>query len=88
MGGFYWLSFADPNGFLGACVVGPCPSFMAAIVRAAERGCNPGGQVVGEVIPEAVAVHLRATDLHTLKDRAQCEEFDRYLERFRPIGCA
>lgn len=42
----WWsLSFADDTGFLGGALI-DAPSMPAAIARAWELGCNPGGQVL------------------------------------------
>lgn len=45
--GWWWLSFADESGFLGACIV--CGAgMMEATIIARGLGCNPGGEVLGE----------------------------------------
>ena len=51
----YWLSFSDldrPKGsqFLGAAIV-EAANFIAAVVRARELGCNPGGECQGGECP-------------------------------------
>ena len=51
MNRLWWLSFADTDGFRGVCLI------EAATMRDAVRvahllGCNPGGEVVGQEIPE------------------------------------
>ncbi|MBF6416935.1 hypothetical protein [Nocardia cyriacigeorgica] len=63
----WWLSFVDPDksrprhqqvpgagGFLGACIVG-APTFLQAVDRARELGCNPGGEV--KAIPTGPPPH-------------------------------
>lgn len=43
---YWWLSFADERGFLGATVV-PGSSFEDALTAASLLGVNPGGDVQG-----------------------------------------
>lgn len=47
---YWWLSFADERGFLGAVVV-PGSSFLEAVTAASLLGVNPGGEVQGVEIP-------------------------------------
>lgn len=63
--GWWWLSFAGDDGWLGGCVVEGA-NVMAACERAWEIGCNPGGDVLGfsldeknaAVFPEALRGRL------------------------------
>lgn len=42
-----WLSFADETGFLGAAIV-QAGGLLEATIIARAKGCNPGGEVLGE----------------------------------------
>jgi hypothetical protein len=44
----YWLSWADANGFNGACVV-DAEDFLSAVATANQLGIRPskGGQIMG-----------------------------------------
>ncbi len=44
---WWWLSFADDDGFLGAATVGPSGGFIEAVQLAKRLNINPGGEVVG-----------------------------------------
>jgi hypothetical protein len=46
---WFWLSFADEDGFKGGCFV-LAPGFASAVERARDLGLNPGGEVVGTPI--------------------------------------
>lgn len=46
---WWWLSFADGEQFLGVAVI-RAGSFPEAIRVAHILGCNPGGEVHGEVL--------------------------------------
>lgn len=52
----WWLSFADPDlppgrRFLGVCIV-EARTLVSAVRHAARLGCNPGGEVRGDALPE------------------------------------
>lgn len=61
---WFYLSFANEEGFLGGAYV-PGADVMAACKRAWEAGCNPGGEVQGagpipdEVVEERVPAPAR-----------------------------
>lgn len=42
----WWLSFTDPDQFLGVVIV-QAPTLAAAITRSHKLGVNPGGQIAG-----------------------------------------
>ncbi len=52
MNKFFWLSFADDSGFLGAAIV-EAPNIIAAIQKAWELKINPGGEVKSLELPGA-----------------------------------
>ena len=52
---WWWLSFADPelpegSQFLGVAIV-KATELVTATLVAHMHGCNPGGQVLGQTIP-------------------------------------
>lgn len=56
MAALWWLSFSDPSApkgsqFLGVCII-EAPGFIAAVDRAHQLGCNPGGEVLGEELED------------------------------------
>ncbi len=53
MKNLWWLSFADDEGFRGACVVdvGEDDDFLQAVMISHSLGINPGGQVLGDTCP-------------------------------------
>jgi len=46
----WYLSFAEPGRFLGACIV-EAASWLGAVINSHALKCNPGGQVA---IPDAL----------------------------------
>jgi hypothetical protein len=50
---WWWLSFADDEGFLGG-VLTRARGFLSAVQKARNLGINPGGEVQGIEIPEDV----------------------------------
>lgn len=77
-GVWWWLSFADsrlPAGsqFLGAAIVGPAHSIGAAAMLARMLGCNPGGEVVGEHVPDDIVERMPRALLGSLMQREQAE---------------
>jgi hypothetical protein len=85
-----WMSFCDgtrPKGehFLGACIVeiaetgDPRTDSRAAITRAWEMGCNPGGEVMPATLTEAVSLRVGPKWKNRLLTRTECEEFDREM---------
>lgn len=77
-GHWYWLSFADEEGFHGACIV-KAPSLLTAVPVAHIRGCKSHGQVLfGELDHVAEAVfHPKWS--YRLLSRAEAEQFDEEL---------
>ncbi|MGF6641841.1 hypothetical protein [Paraburkholderia sp. MM6662-R1] len=76
-GELYWLSFADPtlpsgNQFLGVVVM-RARSFGAAIENAWRYGVNPGGEVMGSVIPAEYESVVPKTSRGRLLSRAESE---------------
>ncbi len=49
---WWWLSFADEDGFRGVCIV-RARGLVPAIARTHLLGINPGGEVQGAELPEA-----------------------------------
>lgn len=43
--GYWWLSFADDSGFLGACIVYGDDA-IDAVRMSHDAKCNPGGEVL------------------------------------------
>ena len=74
---WWYLSFADEGGFLGACVL-RAPGMATAIQRSHQLGINPGGQVagfdLGPELPPAVA-GIGITD--RLLSKAELEAIDK-----------
>jgi hypothetical protein len=71
---WWWLSFADDDGFLGACIV-EAPDVVQAAIQAFRHGCNPGGEVVGvKIPPDAV---LGPNDTYRLIPEAEALAWDR-----------
>jgi hypothetical protein len=76
-----WLSFCDPKRgkgyrFLGACIV-PGNSVPLGARIANVLGCNPGGEVMGHLIPEDRIPLINAKWMNRLLNRAECAEMDR-----------
>lgn len=46
----WWLSFANDEGFRGACLV-RADGMLSAVTEASRLGCNPGGEVSGTAMP-------------------------------------
>ncbi len=47
----HWLSFAGEEGFLGAAII-EAEDFICAVMLAHRCGCNPGGEVKGQPLPQ------------------------------------
>lgn len=60
----WWLSFADPDRrrgkrFLGVALVSlDSDSITDAVSEAWQLGCNPGGQVVADLLPDEVGARI------------------------------
>lgn len=52
---WWWISFADGRGFLGACIVSAF-GMVDAVKQAHLLGINPGGQALGREVPPGVEV--------------------------------
>ena len=48
---WWWLSFADPDGFRGV-VITHAPDFISAVRSTHARRINPGGEVNGWSMPD------------------------------------
>lgn len=75
---FYWLSFCDtdrPEGsqFLGVSIV-PALDLLEAVTVAHAMRCNPGGEVLGVVIPDELTVPGRFVG--RLMSKAEAQELD------------
>lgn len=66
----FYISFAEPNRFLGA-VITKAPGFLSAVMKTHELGINPGGEAFGGVID--LKVDPKFLD-KLLKNRKECEE--------------
>jgi hypothetical protein len=74
---WWWLSFADESGFLGA-VLTRAHGFVTAVTKTHMLGVNPGGEVRGMEIPDEVI----DSSLYNHKQYA-----DQLLSK-QVIGCA
>lgn len=54
--GWWWLSFADDDGFLGA-VLTQAKGFINAVQKTHDLGINPGGEVKAVQLPDNIAAH-------------------------------
>jgi hypothetical protein len=68
----WWLSFADDDGFRGACIVHG-ETLEIALVASHQVGCNPGGEVMGVELPPESARLVRPERLGVLLDLKACE---------------
>jgi hypothetical protein len=69
---WYYLSFASPTAFLGACVV-EADDAANAVDVATERGCNPGGEIM---MFDVTAEGPRNYPQYTLMSREDMERCD------------
>jgi hypothetical protein len=74
----YWLSFGDPDkapgsSFLGVCIV-RAHGIITASMEAHAQGCNPGGELQGFQLPDALVVD--SDDMNRLLTKAECEALD------------
>ncbi len=71
---WWWLSFVDEGVFQSAAIVDG-PDLGAAIARATEMGCNPGGKVLAvHLVPGAPA--LEVGDKHRLLTLLESDAFN------------
>lgn len=80
----WYLSFCDPDKpqgsqFLGACIVAG-DDLLSAIQTAYGLACNPGGEVVGQPVPEDLVRHVGPQWLERLLTRAECAGLDAELK--------
>lgn len=78
-GTMWFLSFVhtDVGKFAGACMVGPAPTFSAALSLSHQLKCNPGGEVQGFAIDEAAARVVPRDYCNRVLTRDECEALDR-----------
>lgn len=73
----YWLSFVDRDRPIGQQCVGvaivEAPTSRAAITRAWQTGCNPGGEVGFVPIPDEALDTLADVPRNVLMDKAELE---------------
>lgn len=71
----FWLSFADDEGFLGACLV-EAADMVDAVTRTHLQGINPGGEVkiVGPIPPGTMP---ESYPVGRLLAKAEIERLDR-----------
>jgi hypothetical protein len=84
-GEWFWLSFCDsdlPEGsqFLGVSLVGPCLNIAHAAMIAHGKGCNPGGEVIGHVVPSPYIDVVPDEYRFTLLTKQQARDVDTILE--------
>lgn len=78
---FWWLSFADDSGFLGAAIV-EGDDMKAAVTNAWKHGVNPGGEVKGMPLERAQSEEdLRPFVKHKLYSKADINAIDQ-AEKF------
>lgn len=82
--GWWWLSFADDDGFRGACIV-KAHGFLTAVMLTHALNINPGGECKG-VGPVPIEANVQPGWENRLLNREQCQEFDRvHMEEFRRV---
>lgn len=84
-GEWYWLSFADGNlpvgkQLLGVALVGPCSNIAHAAMVAHARGCNPGGEVMGHIVPGPYAEAIPDEYRFTLLSKKEARHVDVVFE--------
>ncbi len=80
---WWWMSFADPalpkgEQFLGASIV-KANTFLLAHVETKLRRLNPGGEVKGWGLSEAVAAQIPERFKYKLLTQAEITELDTLL---------
>jgi len=78
---WFWLSFRDPkkpsgHSFSGACLI-EAADFQAAIQRAWDLECNPGGEVLGIEVPEPLWPFVEPG---LICDKTECEAVSLRIE--------
>ena len=86
---FWYLSFADDDGFLGAVVV-EATGFMDAVMKTRTLKINPGGEVMGHPFcPEETGCPLPMDTLLSTEDLGEdamtIEEIE--LEQGKSVEC-
>ena len=76
----YWLSFADDDGFRGAVII-HATEFIEAVMQATLHNINPHGECQGLEIPAAAAATIPEHWKYRLLSRAECEAFDKEMEK-------
>lgn len=76
----WWLSYAGDEGFRGAVIVAGS-EFTEAVMRVNLLGINPGGEIQGMPVPEQAIDLIPDKWKNRLLSRAECEEFDKEMER-------
>ena len=78
---WWWLSFCDGHGFLGACLVRGYGVGTAAL-GAYSHGCNPGGEVLGFPAPDG-APEPPEEYTNRLLTREECEALNALMVEAR-----
>jgi hypothetical protein len=76
--GWWWLSYADDEGFNGAVLI-RANGFMSACQFSANVGFSPGGQVRGTLTPkllEEVCPDVIKAYANRVLTKEECAEFD------------
>ena len=70
---WFYISYADEEGFRGAVIV-EAHGWLSAVKRSRELGISPGGQALGREIPEEALIKLPEDMKNRLLTRAEIEE--------------
>lgn len=70
---WWWLSFADDDGFRGACLV-KAGGMLSAVAESHRLRINPGGQVLAVAVPSGV--DIPSAFVNRLLDKAEAESDD------------
>lgn len=78
--GLYWLSFCNPDlsagsQFLGVSIVWGT-DYPDAISNAWRLKCNPGGEIMGELLPEIEGVEIPIQYINRLLTRSECDDLN------------
>lgn len=80
---WFWVSFADEDGFRGACIV-RAHGLVTATMETHRRGINPGGSVQTMPFPPSLE-HLNFTEwANILLSKADVDRYDRWLRERTP----
>ncbi len=72
---WWYLSFADEDGFRGA-VITQAPGMVSATIKAHHLGINPGGEVLGHEIGESLPSGLPDNFVDRCLTREEVQSLD------------